>query len=358
MAVATRRLVLWPNVGAVGIGRRVARHYLVRRLLRAFATIFLVATVTFWLVRLMPGNPVDVYVNNLVTQGIPYNDARLQAASLYSIDLDEPIWQQYLTYLGQMARGDMGSSIIQGASVRSIILTYLPWTLFSVGVGLAISFSLGALLGILIAYKRESPLDHVLTNLGSIVHAVPNYVTAIALVVFLGVRWRWIDIAAMRGTHSANVDSGLHFAFIRDVFYHAALPIAVYVLTSVGGWMLAMRASTESTLGEDYVTVAHARGLREHRIALAYVGRNAVLPLFTQLMIAVAFSVGGSLLIETIFSYQGLGLTLSTAIAQRDYPVIQGILLVITSSVVLINLLSDLLYARLDPRVRTPGRGG
>ena len=354
MAIARKRTIAIPQFGVVPLMlRRATGHFLVRRLLRAFFTIFFVATCTFWLVHLMPGNPIEVYVNQQITQGIPAELARQQAASLFAIDLDAPLWQQYLTYLGDMARGDMGNSIIrQGSSVSSIIIQYLPWTLFSVGIGLLISFVLGVLLGILAAYRRETWVDHVLTNVLAAIQAIPNYLVAILLLVYLGVRWEVIDIAAMRGTLSPGVHASFSLSFLGDALYHASLPIFVYVLTSIGSWMLAMRASTETTLNEDYVNAGLARGLSQTRVAIGYVGRNAILPLFTQLMIAVGFAVGGSLLIEQIFSYQGIGSMLATAIGQRDYPLIQGILLTITTSVVVVNLIADLLYSRLDPRLR------
>jgi peptide/nickel transport system permease protein len=128
------------------------------------------------------------------------------------------------------------------------------------------------------------------------------------------------------------------------------------VLGTIGLWMLTMKGSTESTLGEDYVTVAKARGLKERRIATAYVGRNAALPPFTQLTISIALVFGGSLIIEWLFVYEGLGYVLYNSIQQRDYPVMQGVFLIITTMVIVANLLADLLYSRLDPRIRVGGR--
>ena len=145
---------------------------------------------------------------------------------------------------------------------------------------------------------------------------------------------------------------GFMLKFIGDVLYHAILPVTFYVLTTVGSWMLAMKSSTVATLEEDYVTVARARGLPDSRIMTSYVGRNASLPLFTQLAISIGFVVGGSVLIESIFVYQGIGQQLLKAINQRDYPVMQGIFLIIVVSVTFANLLADLLYSRLDPRIR------
>jgi len=175
------------------------------------------------------------------------------------------------------------------------------------------------------------------------------------LVVFLGVQWKILPIAAMRGSLSPGIQPEFSLTFVADALFHAALPIATYVLTTIGTWMLTMKSSTIAALEEDYVAVARARGLRDRRITTAYVGRNAILPLFTQLTISAGFIVGGSVLIEFIFVYQGIGYVLNSSIAQRDYPVMQGVFLVITISVVVANLVADLLYGRLDPRIRVGG---
>jgi peptide/nickel transport system permease protein len=259
--------------------------------------------------------------------------------------------------LANLVRGDLGESLVsRGVPVSQIVLTYLPWTLFSVGTALIISFTVGVLLGMVMAYKRESTLDHVLTNLGSILSAIPDYITGILILVWVGVQWELIDVTAMRGTLSPGIQPGFNLTFIGDALYHAALPITTYVLGTIGLWMLTMRGSTESTLGEDYVTVAKARGLKERRIATAYVGRNAALPPFTQLTISIALVFGGALIIEWLFVYEGLGYVLYNSIQQRDYPVMQGVFLIITTMVIVANLLADLFYSRLDPRIRVGGR--
>ena len=337
---------------------RTYRTYLVRRLLKAVLTVYLVATGTFFLVRLLPGNPVQVFINTQMSQyGISYQDAASQAASLFSFNPNRPLPEQYWEYLSAMAHGDLGKSLLSpSTSVLSIIFQYLPWTVFSVGLGVLISCSLGSLLGMLMAYRRGGWLDHALSLLGSLLHSIPNYLLAMLIVVFLGVQLDVLPIAQMRGAYSPGVTPEFSLDFISDAMYHAALPITVYVLTTIGGWMLVMKASTVDTLGEDYITVARARGLRDSRIASAYVGRNAVLPVFPQLAITLGFVVGGSILVEQVFQYQGIGYLLLQSVQRRDYPVLQGILLVVTIAVVAANLVSDLLYSRLDPRVR--GAGG
>jgi peptide/nickel transport system permease protein len=334
--------------------RTLADSYFFRKILKAIFTIWVVTTIIFFLVRMLPGNPIEQYVNQLVVnQNMEYKQAMAQAAALFSIDLDEPMWKQYLNYLSDLLHGDLGNSIVSpGTSVNSIINKFLPWTLFSVGLGLIISFMLGILLGLTMAFRRDRALDHGLTIFASLVSSVPNYLIGIILLVWLGVQWKVISIAHMRGSLSPGVQPAVSLAFISDVLYHAFLPILTYVLTSIGGWMLAMKGSTVGTLGEDYVTVARARGLTDWRITTAYVGRNASLPLFTSLTIAIGFVVGGSFLIEQIFQYQGIGFALGAAINSRDYPVMQGIFLVITITVILANLFADILYGSLDPRIK------
>ncbi len=338
-----------PNVLSSFVG-----SYLFRKLLRALFTIFVVTTITFFLVRLLPGNPIEIYVNQLVvTYGMPLNEARDQAASLFAFDLDQPVYLQYFSYLGSLVQGNFGNSILSpGTSVTSVIVRFLPWTIFSVGLGLIISFVTGMLLGVLMAYRRESFLDHALTVVSSFISSIPDFLIGLLIVVWLGVQWKLVPIAAMRGAYSSGVQPGFNLTFFQDALFHAALPITTYVLTSVGFWMLSMKSSTVSILGEDYVTVAKARGLRESRIATAYVGRNAALPLFTLLTIRIGFVVGGSILVEQIFEYGGIGRQLGQAIAQRDYTVMQGIFLIITFSVIFANFFADLLYGWLDPRIK------
>jgi peptide/nickel transport system permease protein len=159
----------------------------------------------------------------------------------------------------------------------------------------------------------------------------------------------------MRGAITSGQQVDFSFAFIQDAFYHAMMPILVYVFVSIGSWMLLMKSTTLQALEEDFVTAARARGIPEWRILIFYVGRNAILPLFTTLTISIGFVVGGSLLVEPIFQYQGIGSRLYDSINQRDYTTLQGIFLMITVSVVAANLIADLLYSRLDPRIRSKG---
>jgi peptide/nickel transport system permease protein len=329
------------------------RHPVLRAVLKALLTVLVATAITFVLVRLLPGNPVDLKIDELTRDGsMTYEQAREQVSTMYPIDLNDPIPLQFLGYLWSVARGDLGASYLSStASVTSIIFAVLPWTLFAVGTGLLLSFVAGIGLGLLAAYHRGSFFDQAVSTIGSIVSSVPNYLVAILIVLIFGVQLELLPITQMRGALSPGIHPGFTLEFVGDVLFHASLPIFVFFLSHIGHWILSMRNATLATLEEDYVVSARARGLRESRITTAYVGRNAALPLVTQLAIATGFIVGGAVLIEQVFLYQGIGLRLLRAVAQRDYPVMQGILLLVTVSVVVANLTADLVYSKLDPRI-------
>ncbi|WP_119066399.1 ABC transporter permease [Aggregatilinea lenta] len=344
--------------GIFGLFRRMAGNYTFRVVLQGVLTLWAVTTFTFILIRQMPGNPVQIKIDQLMDQRqMSLDEARRSAAGLFDFDPDEPLIQQYVRYLGKLVQGDLGSSILSaGTPVTAQIKRYLPWTLFSVGSGLLISFTLGVLLGMAMAYWRGGILDNVMTALASIMYGVPDFVIALLLLLVAGVQLKWFEIGDVLGGVSQDVDAGFNLSYIANLIQHAALPVLTYVWTTVGGWILTMKSSTISTLGEDYITVAKARGLPERRILTAYVGRNAMLPLVTRLAISIGFVVGGSVIIETIFQYPGLGRLLYTSISSRDYTTMQGVFLVIAAAVVFSNILADLLFGVLDPRVRIGGQ--
>jgi peptide/nickel transport system permease protein len=337
--------------------RGILGNYLLRRLFRAFLTIFFVSTLTFFLVRLLPGSPVDVYINQQIQQyGYTYEEASNQARSLFAIDVEQPLLLQYLDYLKNLVRGDLGMSITApGTTVASIIESRIWWTIFSVGTALLISFVLGSLIGMLMAYWRGGKFDGFMSTFGAVTGSIPDYQLALLFIVIFGVRMGLFPYTKMRGALSSGQPVEFSFAFVQDALYHAMMPILVYVFVSIGGWMLLMKSTTIQALEEDFVMAARARGIPEWRILIFYVGRNAILPLFTTLTVSIGFVVGGSLLVEPIFQYQGIGARLFESIQQRDYTTLQGIFLMITVSVVAANLIADLLYSRLDPRIRSKG---
>lgn len=343
------------GVGAILL--KIWRSFWLRRILKALLITLIVVTIIFFVIRLMPGSPLDVLVQDLViNRGYSMEEATQYAASLTGINLDEPIINQYFSFMQILAKGDFGTSYrSRGVSVNSMIAARLPWTLFSVGISLFLSFIIGMTLGMIVAYKRNTWIDHVLTNLAATVDAIPGYLLGIVLFMLLGVIWKLVPIDYMRGSMSPGIEPGFSLKFLADIFAHVSVPALVYVLSTAGNWMLTMKSSTLSTLGEDYVTVARARGLSDTRIITSYVGRNASLPLATRLAISIAYLIGGSVLIEQIFTYQGIGLLLWQAVSGRDYPVMQAVFIVTTIAVIFANLLADFLYGWLDPRIRISG---
>ncbi len=334
--------------------RRILRSYAFRVIAQGLFTIWAVTTFTFILIRQMPGNPIQIRISQIIqAQNVTYEEALAQAAGLFDFDPNAPLIVQYVDYLGKVLQGNLGESITSaGTPVLGQIMRFLPWTLFSIGLGLLFSFTIGVFVGIAMAYWRGSFFDNVMTIIASITFSIPNYLIALLIVLVLGVQLQLFSVGQLRGAVDPEVQPGFTLEYIGSLLEHAFLPVVTYISATVGGWMLTMKSSTLSTLGEEYVTAARARGLRSWRILTAYVGRNAMLPLVTQLAVSIGFVIGGSVIIEVIFVYPGLGGLLSSAIANRDYTTMQGVFLIIAFAVVIANTLADVLYGILDPRIR------
>ncbi len=231
----------------------------------------------------------------------------------------------------------------------SIIREALPWTLLVASLSLFLSFSVGILLGIFIAWKRKKVLNSALIIYQSILGAIPNYVVAYLLVFLFSVTLGWLPA---RGAYSTSTTVGFNFPFILDVLRHAVLPVLAFFLTTVSGWILSMKANSLSILGEDYITYAQVRGLSNRRILLSYLSKNAILPMITNLAISFGLLFGGSPLIENLFLYPGVGYFLNNAIAKRDYTLMQGMFFVIIIMVVASSLIAEILNKYLNPRLR------
>ncbi len=327
-------------------------RWIVKRALTVVVTMFSALTLIFFLIRLMPGNPVDVMMAQLLMQGYSAEEAAHVVATMVPFVPTDPIHTQYFEFLKGFFRGDLGASIIYATPIASILIYAIPWTVFLVSISLIISFSLGILLGMFMAYRRGGVFDRFFSLFSSVTRALPPYVVGVFLILFLAGQLHWFPILGPYDSSRFGSKPGFTLDFIANVFYHAFLPVMSYVLTSIGGWVLAMKSSTVSVLGEYFVTAAEARGLRERRIVTSYVGRNAILPLFASLAVAIGYIFSGSVFIENIYSYPGIGKFLASSIPTRDYTLMTGCFLVTTVATVLSNFLADLLYSRLDPRIR------
>ena len=327
-------------------------RWITKRALLAALTIYVAITIMFFLIRLMPGNIVDMLVLTYMREyGMSREDAYAMVKLLLDIEPSKPLWEQYIDYIAGLLRGDFGRTMISSGTVPVIqpIIVAIPWTVFILSLSMSISFILGIGLGMLMAYKRGGIFDTAASTSASILYAIPNYIMALFLLFALAI---YMPIFPARGSYDIGITPGFNYAFISNVLHHAFLPMMTYVITSVGGWMLAMRSSTIRVLGEDYVVAAEARGLRGRRIATTYVGRNALLPLFTSFAISMGYMFGGSVLIETYFAYSGIGMIMGLAMSYRDYPLIQGTFLILVTAVIISNFIADVLYSKLDPRIR------
>lgn len=326
---------------------------LVRRLILIIATVFFAMTVTFVVIRMMPGDPVETLAMDMVSnQGIDYQEAYARAKAMLNYDPDIPIIQQYGRYVSGLLSGNLGESMSYRKPVIQVIAGALPWTLLILSISLLVAFIIGIFIGMYIAWKRNTIVDPIVSIYASIAGSIPDYIVGFILIIIFAVNLRWLP---SKGPYDSSVMPGFNWPYISSVLEHAILPISAYIITGLGGWALAMKGNAVSVLGEDYITAARARGLSQRRIITTYVGRNALLPLITNLAISFGMMFGGSPLIENIFVYPGVGYFLNQAVGRRDFMLMQGMFLMITVAVVLANLIAEILYSILDPRIRQEG---
>lgn len=320
-----------------------------KSILLALITVWVALTFTFVLIRQMPGDVLHTFALNIqATQGVPYEIAREQAKLLISYDPDEPVWNQYVTYLSHLARGELGNSTTYRIPVSSILWAALPWTVFITFMAAGVSFLVGVSLGLWTAWRRGSWMDPALTFYATLTQAVPDFLIGVLLLLVFSIKLQWMPL---RGAYSPETDASWNLAFIGSLFYHAILPVMAFSIPAIGSWALSAKATATSVLGEDYLLVARAKGLKPWRILRDYLGRNALLPLISSLATSLGALLGGSMLIETMFGYPGLGYFLAQSIGTRDYPLMQGLFLLSTLAIVVSNILAEALSRHLDPRV-------
>ena len=307
-------------------------------------------TLNFLIPRMLPGNPVDIMLSKLAAKGPVTPAARHAVELLLGTNTSEPLWNQYWNYLGAIFHGDLGTSVAYfPAPVTQIISQTLPWTIALMGIATVISFVFGIGLGQLAGWKRGSWLDNFIP-VTTMLTAVPYFWLALILLyVFASI----IPVFPLTGGYDVYaVEPGFTWAFVSSALYYGTLPALTIVISSVGGWMLGMRNMMVSTLSEDYILTAEAKGLTPRRIRNTYAARNAVLPSLAGFAISLGFVVAGSIVVEQVFGYPGIGSALLDAVNNNDYALMQGVFLVITLAVLGANLLVDLLYAIIDPRTR------
>jgi peptide/nickel transport system permease protein len=325
--------------------------YIARRFAVFLLIVWLAASLNFFLPRLSGQDPVrtkllaEAQLGGHVQAGIEemvreYNE---------KFGLDKPLIQQYLTYLGKTVRLDFNYSISNyPRTVRDLIAEALPWTIGLLGLTTLFSFAIGTFLGALLAWPGAPRwMRYVMPPLWAL-HAIPFFLLGLILMYLLAFQWRLLPIF---GGYSPGAMPGFDATFILDVMAHATLPALSIVLVATGGWALGMRGMMVTTMGEDYVTFAEAKGLRSSTIFLRYCVRNAILPQTTALALALGQILSGAVLVEVIFGYPGIGALLFQAIRENDHFLIQGIVFTVIVALGLTTFILDVLYPWLDPRI-------
>ncbi len=323
--------------------------YILKRLGFYITAFFGAVTLNFFLPRLMPGDPVQMYLSELAQGGGRIDPATITAIEeMFGFNSSEPLIITYFNYIGSILTGDWGISFYYfPQTVTEAVSRGLQWTVLLMGIALIIGFVVNNLLGIFVAWRRGSALDTALTVGGQFLANVPSVVTAIVLLFALC----YTGFFPLGYAVTPLFIPETPLDYVLDVLYHAFVPVTAIVISGLGG-IMGMRANMINQLGDDYITMGIAKGLPDKKIMLSYAARNSLLPVITSLAMQVGFLLGGSIIIEQIFNYPGLGQVMVSAIGARDYPLMQGILLMTTILMLSANMLADIAILFLDPRTR------
>lgn len=328
----------------------ITLSYFLRRLGIFLLTIWIAATLIFIIPRLAPGDPVSAMVSRLTQQaGMVENSDLIIEGWKERLGLNEPVYVQYIKFLGSVVTWDFGYSLAGfPTTVRSIILRALPWTIGLLTIATAIFFFLGNLLGALLAWKKSPLFLKLLIPVTMIFTSMPAILAALFLIYVFAVSLDWFPL---QGSYGRGLQPSFDWQFIKSVIYHGFLPAMSIVIVTFGYWTLGMRGMMVTVEGEDYMMLAEAKGLNPFYALYRYMIRNAILPQITALALTVGTLVGGSVLVEFIFAYRGMGNAIFRAIRDQDYAVIQGTSFILILTTALSVFILDMLYPLIDPRI-------
>ena len=322
--------------------------YLVRRLEFFVITLWAALTLNFILPRVMPGSPAEAMLARFHGRASPQAVKTIELA--LGFHTNESIFQQYAEYLWNTVHLNLGVSLSYfPLSVNQSIMFGLYWTVGLVAVSTVIAFVLGTLIGMVSAWRRGGWLDSILPTVFVVVSAFPYFWVALILVLVFAVSLQWFP-----SVFGYDIDKQINLSwdFASNVIWHATLPALTIVITSIGGWILTMRNTMITTLAEDYVKMARAKGLSPVRIMFMYAGRNSILPNLTGFAMSLGFVISGAILVEIVFNYPGVGYMLLQAVNNEDFALMQALFLLVTVAVLVAILAADFLTAWLDPRTR------
>lgn len=326
--------------------------YYGRRVIFYVITVWAAVSLNFFLPRLMPGDARSIFVDKLLRRGGEITPAMERSIDLIFGSEDASLWTQYWNYWGNLFRGDLGVSVTKfPAPVTELIAQALPWTLILVGIATIISFVGGVAIGAYAGWKRGTAADGLIP-LMTLLQSVPYFWLALIFISIFSVGLGWFPIIGGYSLRDFPAGPEMSWAFIKSAIYHGLLPAITIIVASVGGWVLGMRNMMVSTLSEDYVVTAEAKGLTRFRIFFWYATRNAALPSMAAFGITLGFVVAGSIVMEQVFTYPGVGKLMINAVQDKDFALMQGVFLVITLVVLAANFLMDLIYGLIDPRAR------
>ncbi|SEF62505.1 ABC transporter permease [Vibrio hangzhouensis] len=324
--------------------------YMLNRLSFYLLAFLVAVTINFFLPRLMPGDPIQSFLGRLAKNGgqiTPETIAALEA--LYGYSSTTPLWDQFIQYLSSILAGEWGMSTRFFQPVFDVLGRGMIWTLLLVGSYLIVSYLITTLLGIYVAWKRGTWTDSIITVGSVVISSIPSVVMAIAMYFIFASNLEWFPTGY---AYEPSLDPNLSFEFIGSVAYHLILPLLCMVALGMNN-VMGMRSNMINQLGEDFIVMGWAKGVKDKKVMLQYGARNAILPMITSFAMSVGAIFGGSLIIEIIFNYPGLGQVMFQAMLARDYPLIQGYLMIMTIMVLGANFIADCLLFILDPRLRT-----
>lgn len=338
-------------------GRWTTVNYYIWRIWQAFFTLFVVIVVTFGLYQLMPGGPIEQMQDQMVQEqlaaggNVNIDQINREIEIRTNIDPDEPAYVQFYDYMYNIVvNQDLGTSTSYNQPVFDLLIAGMPWSVFVSVYGLLIGFTANIVLGSAMAYYEGSRFDSSSTVVAVILNSIPYYVGAVIMLAFLAFSW---GLFPTGGRYWAGTEASFNVEFMLGVLHHGFLPIASTILIGFGGTALSMRGNCIRVMGSNYLRVARLRGLSDGRIAIRYVGRNAILPLYTGFMIGLAGIFGSSIIMEQIFNYRGMGYYTLGALETHDYPLLMGILILFSTITVIGVLIADLTYGLIDPRAET-----